>query len=246
MTNISEHTSDEWNSRTLRLIGEQGVKALSELRVLIAGVGGVGGYVAEMLARSGAGHLTLIDSDTVAPSNLNRQIIALTGQTGQPKVALFKERIAHINPECEVTAVEQYLTADNVEAMLAPGFDFVADCIDTVAPKVALLAACKARKINVISSMGAGGRMDPTRVQYADLWETQQDGLARAVREAFKRRGRRPSIKVVYSSEPPRSRSLIVEQNRDNKRTGYGTLATIPALFGIYMASYIINKSITS
>ena len=238
----SVHTSEEWNSRTLRLIGEPGVAALNRARVLIVGVGGVGGYAAEMLARSGVGHLTLIDSDTVSQSNLNRQIIALSSVRGQSKVALFKQRIADINPDCSVTTIEEFLTPENVTEILAPGYDYVADCIDTVAPKVALLSVCKSAHIKVISSMGAGGRLDPTQVCYADLWETRQDGLARAVRAAFKKRGQHPSIKVVYSTEAPRSHSLIMEEGRDNKRSGYGTLATIPALFGIYIASYIINN----
>lgn len=237
-------TEEVWNSRTLRLIGEEGAAALRQARVLIAGVGGVGGYVAEMLVRSGVGHITLVDSDVVAPSNLNRQLIALRSTLGEPKVEAFCRHAAEINPECRVEVRPQYVTPENVDELLNPDYDFVADCIDTVAPKVALLAGCKDRHIRVISSMGAGGRLDPSQVQYADLWETRQDGLARAVRDAFKRLGRKPSIPVVYSPEAPRTHSLLYETGRDNKRTSYGTLATIPSLFGIYMASYIIRKLI--
>lgn len=237
-------TEEVWNSRTLRLIGEEGAAALRQARVLIAGVGGVGGYVAEMLVRSGVGHITLVDSDVVAPSNLNRQLIALRSTLGQPKVEVFSRRAAEINPECRVEVRSQYVTPENVDELLNSDYDFVADCIDTVAPKVALLSRCKDRHIRVISSMGAGGRLDPSQVQYADLWETRQDGLARAVRDAFKRLGRKPAIPVVYSPEAPRTHSLLHETGRDNKRTSYGTLATIPSLFGIYMASYIIRKLI--
>ena len=226
-----------WNSRTERLIGAEGVERLRGLRVLVVGVGGVGGYAVEMLARSGVGHLTLIDSDTVADSNLNRQIIALRSTVGQEKVDLFRQRIADINPECGVETIPALLTPENVGEILDRGFDFVADCIDTVAPKVALLSECYRRKIKVISSMGAGGRLDPTKVQYADLWETHQDGLARAVRDAFKRRKSRPTIPVVFSSEAPRPTALVEEQGREFKRSSYGTLATIPSLFGIYIAA---------
>lgn len=232
------------DSRTERLLGVGALAKLARARVLIVGVGGVGGYVAEMLARSGVGHITLVDSDTVSVSNLNRQIIALTSTLGRPKVEVMKERIGEINPECKVVALQEFVTADNVDQLLASGFDFVADCIDTVAAKVAMLAACKEKRIKVISSMGAGGRLDPSQVCYADLWETRQDGLARAVRDAFKRRGFRPSIPVVYSSEAPRTSSLVMEQGRANKRSSYGTLATIPSIFGIFMASYIIRKLI--
>lgn len=236
--------SDGWDSRTRRLIGETGTDALSRLRVLIVGVGGVGGYVAEMLARSGVGHLTLVDSDTVAVSNLNRQIIALDSNIGLSKVQLFKERISQINPSCEVTAHEMYVTPESAAPLVAAGYDFVADCIDTVAPKVALLSACMQSRTKVISSMGAGGRLDPVQVCYADLWSTRQDGLARAVRASFKKMGYRPSIPVVYSPEAPRPGAVLEETGRCNKRSSYGTLATIPALFGIYMASYIINKTL--
>lgn len=233
---------DSWDSRTLRLLGPDAADVLAHARVLVAGVGGVGGYVVEMLARSGVGHLVLVDSDTVAESNLNRQIIALRSTLGRPKVELFAARVADINPDCRVETLQRFLTPDNVEGILCSGFDFVADCIDTVAPKVALLSACKRRGIRVVSSMGAGGRLDPSQVCYADLWETRQDGLARAVRDSFKRRGHRPTIPVVYSPEAPRPCSLLMEQGRDNKRSSYGTLATVPSLFGIYMASYIIRK----
>lgn len=239
--NASDHV-EAWNSRTLRLLGHGPVQTLAQARVLVVGVGGVGGYVAEMLARSGVGHLTLVDSDTVSQSNLNRQVIALRSTVGEAKVDLFARRVADIDPACEVRPLRRLVTPDDVAGLLAPGFDFVADCIDTVAPKVALLAACKDRAVRVISSMGAGGRLDPTRVRYADLWETREDGLARAVRAAFKRMGRKPSLPVVYSPEAPRPSSLLHEHGRDNKRSSYGTLATIPSVFGIYMASYIIRK----
>ncbi len=234
--------TDGWNSRTLRLIGTQGEEALRRAHVLVVGTGGVGGYAVEMLARSGVGHLTLVDADTVATSNLNRQIIALRSTIDMPKTALFASRIADINPDCEVRSLQLFLTPDNVEEILAPGFDFVADCIDTVAPKAALLEACARGRVPVISSMGAGGRLNPAQVQYADLWQTREDGLARAVRDAFKRRCFRPSIPVVYSPEKPMPTALIEEEGLRNKRSGFGTLATIPAIFGIYIASHIIRK----
>lgn len=231
-----------WNSRTLSLIGEDGVSALARARVLVVGVGGVGGYVVEMLARAGVGHLTLVDADTVSETNLNRQLIALRSTLNRPKVQLFKERIHDISPDCEVDALSCFLTPEGVSPLLDLGFDFVADCIDTVAPKVALLAECHFRRVKVISSMGAGGRLDPAQVQYADLWDTRQDGLARAVREGLKRKHLHPALPVVYSPEAPRRSALLEELGLNNKRSSYGTLATIPSLFGIYMASYIIRK----
>lgn len=232
-----------WCDRTSRLLGGEAVTVLGRSRVLVVGVGGVGGYAVEMLARSGIGHLTLVDADNVAMSNLNRQLIALRTTLGRPKTELFAERCRDINPEIEVDARQEFLTVDNVESLLdsAP-FDYVIDCIDTVAPKVALLTACRRRHLRVISSMGAGGRVDPTKVGYMRLDETREDGLARAVRQRLKKMGVRPDIKVVASVEAPRISSLIEENGKRNKQTSYGTLAAVPAVFGILLANHVILK----
>lgn len=232
---------EKWNDRTERLLGEAAVERLSRARVLVVGVGGVGGYAAEMLARTGVGHLTLVDADEVAESNLNRQLIALRSTIGKPKVELFKERFLDINPYIEVETMQAFLTEENVGELLDKGFDYVIDCIDTVAPKVALLLGCVDRKIPVISSMGAGGRIDPSKVGYFNLWETKEDGLARGVRQRMKKLGRKPSVKVVASTEAPSS-AAVVEVNTQNKRTSYGTIATIPSLFGILLANDAILK----
>lgn len=228
--------SDSWDSRTRLLIGDDSLKRLRDARILVVGAGGVGGYAIEMLARSGVGHLTLVDADSVSPSNLNRQIIALRSTLDKPKVELFRKRIADINPELRVDAREEFLTPENVGPLLDEDYSYVIDAIDTVAPKVALIAECMRRKIAVISSMGAGGRLDPTKVNYFDLWETREDGLARAVRQRLKKMGLRRPLEVVASTEIPKSASLI-ELNQQNKRSSFGTLATIPSLFGIYLAS---------
>lgn len=235
--------TDRWDARTRLLIGDEGCERLSRASVLIAGIGGVGGYVAETLARSGIGELTLVDADTVSASNINRQIIALRTTLGTPKTDLFAQRIADINPECRLRLVPRFLTPEDAGPLLESAhFSFVADCIDTVASKVELLAQASRMRIPVISSMGAGGRINPTRIMYADLWETRQDGLARAVRDSFKRRGYRPSIPVVYSDEAPRPSALVMESSLPGKRSSFGTLATIPAIFGLYISSYIIRK----
>ncbi len=233
--------AEQWNSRTEALLGPDGVERLRRARVLVVGIGGVGGYAAELLVRSGVGHITIVDADNVAPSNINRQPVALQSTIGESKVLLAAGRFRDINPDCEVVPMQQFVTPDSVEPLLAPGFDYVADCIDTVAPKVALLQGCLDRHMKVISSMGAGGRLDPSQVCYSRLWETREDGLARAVRTAFKKRGTRPLIPVVYSPEAPRSYALL-EVNDRNKRSSFGTLATVPALFGIYIANHIIRS----
>lgn len=231
---------EKWNDRTCLLLGEEAVGKLAKARVFVAGVGGVGGYAAEMLARSGVGHLTLVDADVVSVTNLNRQLIATIPDIGKPKTGLFERRFLDINPEIRVNAVCDFMTPDNIPDMLSGGFDYVVDAIDTVAPKVALIAHCMREKIPVISSMGAGGRLDPTKAGYFDLWETGEDGLARAVRQRLKKLGLRRRLPVVASSEAPKS-GAVIELDERNKRSSYGTLAIIPSLFGILLASRVIN-----
>lgn len=232
---------ERWNDRTRLLLGESAAARLAAARVFIAGVGGVGGYAAEMLARSGVGHLTLVDADCVSATNLNRQIIAVIPDIGKPKTDLFERRFLDINPEISVTPLREFISPDNVADMLSEGFDYVIDAIDTVAPKVALIAHCLREKIPVISSMGAGGRVDPTKAGYFDLWETREDGLARAVRQRLKKIGLRRRLDVVASSEAPRS-GAVIELDERNKRSSYGTIATIPSVFGILLAAKVINN----
>jgi tRNA A37 threonylcarbamoyladenosine dehydratase len=231
----------EWQSRTLTLLGPEATTRLAKATVLVVGVGGVGGYAAEMLVRSGIGHITIIDADDVAESNINRQLIALHSSVGQSKVELFEARFRDINPDIEVKGIREFVTPDNIPALLAEGgYDYVVDAIDTVAPKVALIAECMRHGIPIISSMGAGGRTDPSQVGCTDLWATREDGLARAVRQRLKRIGLRRPLKVVASTEAPRKASLI-DLDLPNKRTSFGTLATIPSLFGIFLAAEVLR-----
>lgn len=231
-----------WDDRSRLLLGDEGTRRLRDARVLVAGVGGVGGYAVEMLARSGVGHISIVDADCVALSNLNRQLIALIGDLGRPKVDLFCERVRNICPETEITAVREFITPENVGELLdSERYDYVIDAIDTVAPKTALIAGCLSRKLPLISSMGAGGRIDPTKVGYQDIWDTKEDGLARAIRQRLKKMGLRRPLKVVASSEAPRPGS-VVELNERNKRSSYGTLAPVPATFGILLANHVILR----
>ncbi len=234
-----EETRD---NRTRRLLGDGRFKLLQKASVLVVGAGGVGGYAAEMLARTGVGNLTIIDADNVAESNINRQLIATTATVGQPKVILFAERFHEINPNAKINAIKDFLTPDNLHEIFDNNsFDYVIDAIDTVAPKVSLIEHCLRHKIPIISSMGAGGRVDPTKIGYFDLWETREDGLAKAVRRKMKGNGFRHSLKVVASTEKPCSHSLI-EVEALNKRTSYGTIVSIPAIFGIYLANHVIRS----
>lgn len=231
------------DDRTRLLAGDAAVERLSAARVLVAGAGGVGGYAAEMLVRSGIGRLTLIDADSVDITNLNRQIIATRSSVGKPKTTLFGERFRDINPQIHYDGREIFLTPENIPAILDEGFDFVVDAIDTVAPKCALIAQSVTRNIPVISSMGAGGRLDPTKVRVVKLSQTNNDGLARAVRTRLRREGIRLDIPAVWSEEIPRRRVVIL--NDANKISSPGSMAPVPSTFGIFMAAYVINKLIS-
>lgn len=232
---------ESWNERSVRLLGEDAVERLRQAKILVVGVGGVGGYAAEMLVRGGVGNITLVDSDCVDITNLNRQIIALHDNLQQPKTAVMAKRARQINPEVNICELQMTVEPDNVEMLLSEPYDCVLDCIDTVAPKTALLAHCLRNKIPVISSMGAGGRTDPSKIIYTDIWKTEGDGLARAVRQRLRKLGLKSKLPVVASTEIPHSASLI-EINDKYKRSSYGTVAPLPATFGIFMASWAMNR----
>lgn len=227
--------------RTALLLGEEAIATLAGKRVLVVGVGGVGAYAVEMLVRTGVGHLTLMDADEVNPTNLNRQLPALHSTIGEPKVEVLARRCLDINPECRIDARQEFLTAASVDRLLDEGFDFVIDAIDSVAPKVALIERCHRRRIKLISSMGAGGRIDPSKLRYADISDTFHDGLARVVRQRLKRLGIISGVKVVFSEEAPRQSSLMLTDETANKASSYGTVAWIPAMFGCMLAAHAIN-----
>jgi len=191
-------------SRTESLVGADGLATLQAARVAVFGLGGVGGHCAEALARAGVGSLVLVDFDEVCLTNLNRQLVALGSTIGQPKVELMAARIADIDPACRVTAVKGFYDAGDRSALDGP-LSYVVDAIDSVRQKVDLLATCLERSIPVVSCMGTGNRLDPTRFVVADISETSGDGLARAVRKALRARGVERGLCCVYSTEPPRT-----------------------------------------
>lgn len=232
---------EHWYDRTETLLGQDAMRRLASACVLVAGVGGVGGYAAEMLARTGVGHITIVDADDVAVSNINRQMIALHSTVGKPKTELFAQRFRDINPDVNIDARQRYIQAGEVPELLSEPYDYVIDAIDTVAPKIALIIHCLTHKIPIISSMGAGGRIDPTRVGYFDISETREDGLARVVRQRLRKAGIRRGLKVVASTEAPKRYSIIPLEEA-NKRSSFGTIASIPAIFGIYLANHVIVK----
>jgi tRNA A37 threonylcarbamoyladenosine dehydratase len=225
-------------ARTEILIGAEGCERLARARVLVAGVGGVGGHAAEALARAGVGALTLVDHDRVAPSNLNRQIVALQSNLGRAKTAVLGARFRDINPHIHCVAMERFLTPADIPMLNLRQFDAVIDAIDSLASKVALLAGCLDAGVAVFSSMGAGGRLDPGAIGASDLMQTEHCPLARAVRQQLRRRGHGKGVVAVWSRESPRApRAGALEAGRPVN----GTISYIPALFGLHLAGLAIG-----
>ena len=211
--------------------------------VLVVGTGGVGAYAAEMLCRAGVGHLTLVDADTVSPSNINRQLPALHSTLGRSKVSVLAERFRDINPDVQLTLREEYLTPESVDALLdAAPYAYVIDAIDTIQPKVALLAACIRSRQPVIASMGAGAKTDITAIQYADLWQTYHCGLSKSVRNGLARAGLRGrKLPVVFCTQQADRNALLTVEGERNKKTTAGTVSFMPATFGNYLAAWVLN-----
>lgn len=227
------------HQRTEILIGASGCERLARARVLVAGLGGVGGHAAEALARAGIGHLTLIDSDRVEASNLNRQLAALHSTIGQPKVEVIAARLRDINPSGQFKTLERFLDAELPPELDLRTFDAALDAIDSLAGKVAFLAGCLEAEVPVFSSMGAGGRMDPSMIQISDLMQTRQCPLARAVRQGVRRRGFGQGVRAVWSLEPPHPPLPPLLGNNTHRRAINGTISYMPALFGLTLAGCV-------
>lgn len=231
-----------WKERTAMLIGEEGLKRLSESCVAVIGVGGVGGYAAEMVVRAGVGRLIIMDSDDVSVSNKNRQLLALDSTVGRPKCDVLKERLLDINPQLDITVIKEYLEADAVESVLGGcQVDFLVDAIDTLSPKMALIKYCMDRHIPLVSSMGAGAKTDATKVRLTDISKSFNCPLAFVVRKRLRRMGIRKGFQVVFSEELPK-KEAIVECDDRNKKSLVGTISYIPAVFGCVCAQAAIES----
>ena len=229
--------------RSRILIGADGVERLRGAHILLAGLGGVGSYAAEALARAGIGQLTIADHDQIAASNLNRQLCALHSTLGQDKAAIMAERIIDINPDCQLTVIDGFLAADALPSLVVEGgFDHVVDAIDSLNSKVALIAAALAAGVPVAASMGAGGRLDPTRIQVGDLMTSQVCPLAREVRRRLRRRGLDRGVLAVWSEEPPMPPLPPEPTSRGRPRAVNGTISYLPALFGLTLAGCVIRR----
>lgn len=218
-------------TRTEMMLGKEAVEKLRAARVAVFGIGGVGGFATEALARAGVGHLTLIDSDTVNVTNINRQIIATHSTVGMKKTEAMKLRIADINPDCSVVTMDMFYSEENSDRIDLGNFDYIVDCIDSVKSKIHLICAAKSKGINIISSMGAGNKLDPTRFQVCDISKTSVDPLAKVMRIELRKRGIN-HLKVVFSDEKP--------INPRRERTP-GSVSFVPSVVGLIMGGEVIK-----
>ena len=227
----------EEHSRTAYVYGEEAINKLSQARVAVFGVGGVGGYICEALCRAGVGHIDVFDRDTVSLSNINRQIIALHSTVGRPKVEVIKERMLDINPDCEINAYNVFYLPENADEFDLSGYDYIADAVDTVAAKLEIAERAHKNGVPVISAMGAGNKTDPTRFEIVDINNTTVCPLARVMRRELKARGIK-KYKVVYSKEEPRKSGVI---DPESGKAIPGSLSFVPSAMGLIMASAIVN-----
>lgn len=239
-------------SRNELAIGKDGLSVLKASTVAILGLGGVGSFSAEALARSGIGRLVLIDKDDIDITNVNRQIHALLSTVGRPKVEVMKERIADINPECEVIALKMFYTEETYEEIFKYPLDFVIDACDTITYKIHIIKQCLERKIPVISSMGAANKLDPTRLCIADISKTSYDPIAKIVRTKLRKEGIKKGVPVVFSDEKPVKireeirREIVTEQaeksNIRKMKMPPSSNAFVPSVSGLMMAGYVVNE----
>ena len=237
-----------WLERTELLVGSDALELLQKAHVLVVGLGGVGSFAAEFLARSGVGRLTIVDGDVVDPTNRNRQLQALSSTHGQKKAWLMRDRILDINPECQVDAIDSFLDPEAMRQLLKTAeVDFALDCIDSVQPKLNFIVTALGEKIPFISSMGAGGRLDPSKIQIAKVEKSYNCPFARHIRKRLGAEYRiRKGFHVVFSSETANPESVRLTDGSNFKKSFYGTSAWIPASFGIHAASFAVRKLMAS
>lgn len=230
-----------WLSRSALLVGDAGIQTLQNKHVLVVGLGGVGSFAAEFMCRSGIGEMTVVDGDTVDPTNRNRQLPALATNHGVSKASIMSERLIAINPELKLHVVEDFLSPQKCKEILQTKYDYVLDCIDSITPKLTLLVTAMQTGIPIVSSMGAGGKMDPTKLRVGRLTETYHCVFAYYIRKRLKKMADASSVKAVFSTELPNRDSLVMTDGSNFKRSAYGTISYLPAAFGGVCASVAIR-----
>lgn len=234
-----------WLERTELLLGTEKINRLKNKHVLIVGMGGVGSFAAEFVARSGVGKMTIVDGDTIDVTNINRQLPALHSTVGKSKVEWMKERILDINPEIKIKAIEQFLSPQEAYDIVSEDIDCVIDCIDSISPKVNLLLSAKHKKIKCVSSMGAGGKIKGEMVKVVDIHRVNNCTMGRVVRKELRKRGVNKGIRAVFSNEPQNPDSVQLTDGSGFKKSFYGTISYMPALFGLRAAEESIRILLT-
>lgn len=231
-----------WLDRTKLLLKPEKLEKLQSANVLVVGLGGVGAFATEYLVRAGIGNLTIIDGDTIDETNINRQLPALRSTLGKRKTEVMQERLLDINPDVQINVISRFIQPDAFETLVtAEKYDYIVDAIDSVSPKVYLILAAKRNKIKIVSAMGAGGKMDPSKVKVSDISKTRDDFLARVIRKRLKKHGYQKGIKCVFSTELQDGNALQMTDNSGFKKSHYGTISYMPALFGLYAAAEVIR-----
>lgn len=230
-----------WLSRSALLVGDEGINVLQSKHVLVVGLGGVGSFAAEFICRAGVGEMTIVDGDVVDPSNRNRQLPALATNHGVSKAQIMKDRLLAINPELKLHVLEQFLEPDDCKVLFENKFDYAMDCIDSVMPKINLITSALSANVPIVSSMGAGGKVDPTKIRVALLPDTYQCVFASYIRKRLNKLENSDRIKAVYSIEEMRKESLILTDGTNFKRSAYGTASYLPGAFGASCASVVIR-----
>uniref|UniRef100_UPI00404B98EC tRNA threonylcarbamoyladenosine dehydratase n=1 Tax=Flavobacterium sp. TaxID=239 RepID=UPI00404B98EC len=231
----------KWQERATLLFTESGIEKLKSSHVLVVGLGGVGSFAAEFIARAGVGSMTIVDGDIIDITNINRQLPALHSTVGKSKAALMASRLMDINPELNLTVIEEFLSPERAYEIVDSKYDYVMDCIDSLTPKVNLILSARRKKIKVISNMGAGGKYDADKVKVRDISRTNYCPLAKNIRKRLKSEGISKGFKAVFSTEMPLESSLKITDGKNYKKSFYGTNSWMPALFGLYAAESVIK-----
>ena len=231
----------DWRERAELLFKKEGLERLKNAHVLVVGLGGVGSFAAEFLARAGVGKMTIVDGDVVDITNINRQLPALHSTVGQPKVTIVGDRLMDINPELQLIRVQEFLSPERAYELVTPEYDYVLDCIDSITPKLNLLISARRQKVKIISNMGAGGKYEAGKVKVADISKTEYCPLAKTVRKRLKKEGITKGVKVVFSTEYPDQTSLKMTDGSNFKKSFFGTNSWIPAVFGLHSAETVVK-----
>lgn len=230
-----------WTERAELLFKKEGLEKLKNANILIVGVGGVGSFAAEFTARAGVGKITIVDGDTVDITNINRQLPALHSTVGRPKIDVVGDRLLDINPELQLIKIQEFLSPERAFEIVSEDYDYVLDCIDSITPKLNLIIAAKRKRVKIISSMGAGGKMEASKVKVADISNTENCFLAKAIKKRLKEVKIDKGVKVVFSSEIQDENSLKITDGSNYKKSFYGTNSYMPGLFGLYAAETVIR-----